>query len=144
MGRKANPELKASWQGRIERQLSSGLTIAEFCLREQCSVNSFHAWKRRLGQIQAGDQQPDVGEFVRRGGKAARRTAGRPVDRQPGSGAFIQLPVLAQPMHSAAQFVLVDGTIVRVPADNFAALRLVLEMIRGDDQGRIARGGRHV
>jgi hypothetical protein len=36
------------WLDRLARFPSSGLTVAQFCAIEACSVPSFYAWKRRL------------------------------------------------------------------------------------------------
>jgi hypothetical protein len=54
------PDLKlhALWRQRIHRQGHSGLTIAQFCARENLSSASFHAWKRRLRLIDLADHRP--------------------------------------------------------------------------------------
>jgi hypothetical protein len=36
------------WRDRLTRFPSSGLTVAQFCAIEACSVPSFYCWKRRL------------------------------------------------------------------------------------------------
>jgi hypothetical protein len=36
------------WLDRLARFPSSGLTVAQFCAIEVCSVPSFYTWKRRL------------------------------------------------------------------------------------------------
>ena len=54
MARRRDPELCERWAERIQRQKSSGLTIARFCEHEAVSQVSFHAWKRRL----AGQSTP--------------------------------------------------------------------------------------
>ena len=45
MARRRDPELCERWAERIQRQKSSGLTIARFCEHEAVSQVSFHAWK---------------------------------------------------------------------------------------------------
>ncbi len=53
MPRTADPATRSRWVERIERQKSSGLTIARFCEIEGVSQVSFHAWKRRLAEASA-------------------------------------------------------------------------------------------
>ena len=48
MARKVNQVLWDQWQQRIERQHASGLSIAEFCRRENVPRQGFHNWKRKL------------------------------------------------------------------------------------------------
>jgi hypothetical protein len=48
MPRPKDLNLAHVWRQRLRRQLSSGLTIPEFCAREGVSCSSFHAWRRRL------------------------------------------------------------------------------------------------
>lgn len=59
MARRRDPELCERWAERIQRQKSSGLTIARFCELEAVSQVSFHAWKRRL----AGQSTPATPPF---------------------------------------------------------------------------------
>ena len=48
MGRTKDPKRESLWRERLQRQATSGLSIAAFCAREGVSCVSFHAWKRRL------------------------------------------------------------------------------------------------
>jgi hypothetical protein len=48
MARPKDPDLERAWRQRLQRQTSSGLSIAAFCFREGVSSASFRAWKRRL------------------------------------------------------------------------------------------------
>ena len=48
MARTPDPKLQVLWRERIDRQVRSGLTIAQFCTRERLSESSFSNWKRRL------------------------------------------------------------------------------------------------
>ena len=50
MARQVNQVLWDQWRQRIERQRASGLSIAEFCRRENISRQGFHVWKRKLRQ----------------------------------------------------------------------------------------------
>jgi hypothetical protein len=56
------PDLKrhALWRECIRRQLDSGLTIAQFCVREHLSVATFQSWKHRLRLIDLAERPPAV------------------------------------------------------------------------------------
>jgi transposase len=41
------------WRDVIERQRTSGLSVAAFCRRDGVAASSFFAWKRRLGVVPA-------------------------------------------------------------------------------------------
>ena len=60
MARPKDPDLERMWRQRLQRQRTSGLSIATFCAREGVSVASFHAWKRRLaaGLLSSPPQSP--------------------------------------------------------------------------------------
>jgi hypothetical protein len=58
------------WQPIISAQLTSGLSIAAYCRREQISQPSFFAWRRRLAGPAAGFVEvetllPTAGETLR-------------------------------------------------------------------------------
>ena len=36
------------WRELVDRQRESGLSVSEFCRREQTTENSFYRWRRRL------------------------------------------------------------------------------------------------
>jgi transposase-like protein len=48
MARPKDPELEPVWRQRIQRQASSGLSIAEFCRRQGISARLFYAWRERI------------------------------------------------------------------------------------------------
>jgi ATP-dependent helicase YprA (DUF1998 family) len=56
------PDLKrhALWRECIRRQLDSGLTIAQFCVREHLSVATFQSWKHRLRLIDLAERHSAV------------------------------------------------------------------------------------
>ena len=41
---------EASWRGALQRFISSGLSVREFCRREQLTESSFYAWRRSIGE----------------------------------------------------------------------------------------------
>jgi hypothetical protein len=54
------PDLKrhALWRECIGRQVDSGLTVAQFCVRDRLSVATFQSWKRRLRLIDLANRPP--------------------------------------------------------------------------------------
>jgi hypothetical protein len=63
MARPKNPDLEHTWRQRLQRQSTSGLSIAAFCAREGVSCSSFQAWRRRLA-AQARPACPEPPLFV--------------------------------------------------------------------------------
>jgi Transposase len=43
------------WQGLIERQAESGLSVRAFCRQESLREPSFYAWRRKLAQREGKD-----------------------------------------------------------------------------------------
>ena len=50
MARRNDPAVARVWRERVKRQRNSGLSIAEFCRREEVSQASFYLWRKRLRQ----------------------------------------------------------------------------------------------
>jgi hypothetical protein len=48
MARTLNPSLHALWRARITRQLTSGLSVEEFCAQGQFARSAFYRWRHRL------------------------------------------------------------------------------------------------
>jgi transposase-like protein len=48
MSKEGSEERRRFWRDLIERQLTSGLNITQFCAQAGVSQNSFYVWKRRL------------------------------------------------------------------------------------------------
>jgi hypothetical protein len=140
MTRKRNQALWHQWRQRLERQAESGLSIAAFCRREGVSQVSFHTWKRKLrGSTSARSSQEHAG--LRRS-ERHRDIVGHPSGRRSlpthsaatqHSANFLRLPVLSARSSPWIELTLVDGTIVRVPQQNLAALHTVLRVLRGVD-----------
>lgn len=59
-GRCPDPATRQRWQQRLQRFRHSGLSVADFCAREQISPASFYAWRRRLrdGHVTAPTDAP--------------------------------------------------------------------------------------
>ena len=63
MARLKDPDLVRTWQLRLQRHSSSGLSISAFCAREGFSPASFYAWKRRLS-VRSLRGRPEPALFV--------------------------------------------------------------------------------
>ena len=133
MTRKRNQALWDQWERRIERQRTSGLSIAEFCRREGISQFSFHAWKRKLRQAGSTRQRSPANSKTR-----PRTVSRRPASRSSRPGpttptalpSFLQLPVRGTRVSPWIELTLADGTVIRVPQQNLAALDAVLRALR--------------
>jgi len=140
MARSVNQVLWGEWRQRMERQRESGLSIAEFCRREKLSRHSFHVWKRKLdGRTVARRRsgEPARAQGTRR--RRARVTSRRRLRRESVLAAtpsplpgFLQLPVTAVRPSPWIELALADGTVVRLPQQNVAALVTVLRVLRGE------------
>lgn len=137
MARQVNQVLWDQWRQRIDRQRTSGLSIAEFCRQERLSPHGFYIWRRKLRRTTSSPPKAAV----------IRRLRKRPNDwtprRQPRPspadlfGAvrpseFLQLPVTAMRPSPWVELSLADGTVVRLPQQNLAALVTVLRVLRGE------------
>ncbi len=149
MTRKVNQALWDQWRRRIERQRSSGLSIAEFCRREDLSQASFHAWKRKLRDSRSAppSSQETATQRASHGRRSgvSRRPAARSSSPNPaaptGSPSFLQLPVPGTRSSPWIELTLVDGTVIRVPQQNLAALQTVLRVLRGGEAETLAGEG---
>ena len=116
------PDLKrhALWRECIRRQLDSGLTIAQFCVREHLRVATFHSWKRRLRLIDLADRHP----------AAAAPPAFLPVT--------VHVPeyVINEPLTIEAE--LPNGIRLRIPAAN---VQLACRLVRAVASAKTESGG---
>lgn len=123
------------WRRRIERQQRSGQSIAAFCRSENLSPQAFHTWKRKLREaalVQTDSPKRRMAADARRRSAhvTERRAAG---ERTPGHAPeFLQVPLAATPRSPWIELVLADGTILRLPSQNVAALVAVLRVLRGE------------
>jgi hypothetical protein len=128
MTRRVNQVLWEEWRQRIERQRESGLPIVAFCRKEGVSAVTFHTWKRKL-LGQAMDRSAADAVSARR----RRQPSRGPAAATARGGNFLQLPVLGARSGLWIELTLVDGTIVRIPQQNLAALQTVLAMLRAGE-----------
>lgn len=112
MGRSANGLLARQWRERLSRWRDSGLSIVEFCRREEISQASFFAWRKRLSNRRA----------LARGGTPS----GTEVSRQ--EARFLELPPPAWPTSGGVQITLPGGAVVTMPPH--ASSELVTGAIR--------------
>jgi hypothetical protein len=140
MTRKVNQVLWDQWGQRVKRQRESGLSIAEFCRREKISPHSFHVWKRKLGQPGSARSTSRSAAAAKRSGnrrgigtsrRGRRRAVAGPAVRG-GSPGFLELPVAAVRPSPFIEVALADGTLIRLPQQNLAALVAMLRVLRGD------------
>jgi transposase-like protein len=163
MARPTNEALWDQWRQRVDRQRASGLSIAEFCRREHVSSHTFHAWRRKCRQTRSARHRPRETATAHRARKPrALVTSQRPFHRARGKSGmatgqrakpdalrsmvapdFLQLPVTTVPSSPWIELALADGTVLRLPQQNLAALLAVLRLLRGDPV-ELPRGeGRH-
>jgi hypothetical protein len=142
MARSVNKVLWDQWRERVKRQRGSGLSIAEFCRRENIASHKFHVWKRKLRQAMPGRRTAGTIAPAQRGPKQRSDIMPRRRhDRLParsamplGAEGFLQLPLAARPA-PWIELALADGTVIRLPQQNVAALVAVLRVLRGEGVG---------
>jgi hypothetical protein len=127
MARKVNQTLRDGWRKRIQRHQQSGSTAAEFCQREGISTASFYRWKRKL-QTKRSPQTKKTPSRQKKGtGKHRQGQSSATVSNVP----FVQLPLSAPAASPWIEVVLAEGTVVRLPQQNLAALQTVLQTLGG-------------
>ncbi len=111
MSRSINAEKRVLWQARLDAFAQSGLTIAEFCKEQNCSVPSYYQWKRKL----LGDDNSAVPQS---------QTSDR----------FIQL--VPQPAtevsDSLVELHLRSGSFVRIRGGSASLLQVVVNALRNE------------
>ena len=124
MARKVNEALREEWRTRIEGQRQSGLTVAKFCRRESVSQATFYLWRRKL-------QSPRAKKTSGRQKEIARTNREGQSPATPSSLPFVQLPLPAGGACPWIEVVLAEGTVIRLPQQNLAALQTVLQTLGG-------------
>jgi transposase-like protein len=140
MTRQVNQVLWDQWRQRIKKQRESGLSIAEFCRREDISSHGFYVWRRNLRETSLRRREPRGDSQLR----PSRRRSAVVTSRHPLCKAsvgptarpcptnFLQLPVTATPASPWIELAMADGTILRLPQQNLAALIAALRVLRGE------------
>lgn len=140
MPRQVNQVLRDQWRQRIKRQRESGLSIAEFCRRDNISAHGFYVWRRNLRGASRRRREPHADARLQH----SRRRSAVVTSRRPLRNAlvgpaaalcptdFLQLPVAAAPTMPWIELAMADGTILRLPQQNLAALITALRVLRGE------------
>jgi hypothetical protein len=135
--------LVTEWRERLKRQSESDLTVEAFCQKEGVSTSMFYRWQRHFQNPSPGATASEAADTARRPG---RKRGGRP-GRQPANGApasepasksppgFLRLPVRNARSMPWIELTLVDGTVIRIPQENHAALSTVLQTLRYESGG---------
>jgi len=139
MAQESNGQLRATWRNRLERQRRSGQTVAQFCQQEGVSTPSYYQWKRKLRGERAPRQKRATTERKAKLAKRRQAKAAAPTVSPP----FVQFPLPAPPSCPWIEVVLSEGTIVRLPQQNLAALKTVLGALGNQTQPLTAGESRH-
>jgi hypothetical protein len=131
MAQESKEQLRKTWRNRIDRQQRSGQTIAQFCQQEGISTPSYYQWKRKLQGEQPARQKRAT---TRRKAKVPKRRQAKETIPSV-SSPFVQLPMPAPPSCPWIEVVLSEGTIVRLPQQNLAALKAVLGALGNNTVG---------
>ena len=137
MARQMNQVLWDQWRQRIDRQRTCGLSIAEFCRQERLSPHGFYIWRRKLRRTTSSPPKAAVTRRLRkRPSDLTPRRRPRPSPAELLGTArpaeFLQLPVTAMRPSPWIELALADGTVLRLPQQNVAALLAVLRVLRGE------------
>jgi hypothetical protein len=138
------------WRQRISRQCESGLSIAEFCRRENVSAHNFYVWRRNLRES-TRRREPHANMKAQRSRRQGVTAMSRHPARRsfvglmaaPSPTNFLQLPVTAAQPAPWIELAMADGTILRLPQQNLAALITALRVLRGERLELPLGAGRH-
>jgi hypothetical protein len=144
--------LLTQWRERLKRHSESGLTIEAFCEKEGVSESVFYAWKRNLQDSVSTPTASELVDTTPRPGKKRSRglrhqrsqvvTTSKPATKHPQE--FLRLPVRGVRSIPWIELTLVDGTVVRIPQENLAALTAVLRTLRPEGSDGVLGEARHV
>jgi transposase-like protein len=110
MARHASEAKRSEWLDRVSRQSSSGLSISAFCKQESVSESNFYFWVRRLKST----------------GASTSSSPKRHVStRSPVTPRFVQIHPTSAVRSVPVEFVMANGTVIRVPSDQIAAVDVV-------------------
>ena len=139
--------LLTQWRERLKRQSESGMTVEAFCQQEGVSTSMFYRWQRQLHGRPSELTTCPVGDST---GKPARKQQGKQSSRQRSEvtaacepavehpSEFLRLPVRGVRSMPWIELTLADGTVIRIPQENHAALGIVLWTLRPEGGGPLA------
>lgn len=125
MARAANAEQVQAWQQRIDSQVRSGLSVAQFCRKQGLQAYNFYFWRRKLANSgQSGRGSKNQGRS-RGGGDSTSNSVG---DNRIGGGEFAQfsgagstglvpLRIVGGVPSSVLCIRFASGVMVEVPAE---------------------------
>ena len=137
--------LLTEWRERLKRQSESGLTVEAFCQKEGVSTSMFYRWQRHFQNPSPAPTESEAADTAhrrgkKRGGRPRRQPeampATEPAAKQPQE--FLRLPVRSVRSMPWIELTLVDGTVIRIPQENHAALSTVLRTLRPESSGPLA------
>ncbi len=112
-------ERERYWRSVIERQQASGLSVAEFCRRNDVADALFYRWRRKLAEL---DEREGPSQEAQENGRGSRPEA---------VAQFVPIEISPPPAAEGFEIVRPDGLRILVPARFEAdALRELLLAIR--------------
>lgn len=124
----------------LERQRASGLSITGFC-QKVCRRSRFtpgsESWRpARQAQRSAAKAVSRSQQVEHSGATQPRRSAcssRADAGTMPRTASFLQRPIVGARVEPRVELTLVDGILVRIPAQNLAALQMVFTILRGGE-----------
>lgn len=131
MVRRLSESQVTAWRERLGRMAVSGQTVAEFCKQEGTTAATYYYWRRRLSAAEASVTRPRTS---RRQEVPAQRRGNGAVAATTSVAVGIDHPFVpvSLPLPRSSMWIelaLVDGTLIRVPRDQLAALELILQAL---------------
>ena len=119
MGKQSQRERRAEkerfWRGEVAGQAASGISVRAWCQRRAISELSFYHWRAELKR--------------RRATSLSSAPAAQRAKRLNRAVATNFVPVRLTTSTSQVEFALISGLVIRVPAQDLAALRAILEIV---------------
>jgi hypothetical protein len=129
MPRKVSDERKRFWHDLVERQQTSGLNIARFCVDAGVSQNSFYVWKKRL----LTTAQQDRAAMPRRKHRRKKAVAKSLVPVR-----IIPDVIHQPPTAKSIEIAWPNGMVLRIPAGcDSQTLREVFELLKSPRIGEM-------
>lgn len=97
-------ERERYWRGVIEKQRASGLSVAEFCRRNDVAEAQFYRWRRKLAER---DERNEPSPEIPKADRARRSEA---------TARFVPIELPPPPVPTGFEIVRPDGLRVLVPA----------------------------